>query len=250
MKHLPIVLGALSLACTFRASAQNGFNSSPLPNAAPFSSLHAAPASNLPPMAPANPYAGAAYGGAPAPGAYPVPSAAPIDPNHKLGRGDRLSFRVVEDRDDKVWPLFVTDSGEVDVPLIGRVRAVGKSTDQLQADIKSQLEREYYYHATVIMGLDNIAPIASKGRVYVTGAVRSEGAVELPTDEPLTVSKAIAKVGGFRDFGSRVVKVQRRGGPPGGISVDVGAVNKGAIDKDIVLQPEDIIVVREKILNF
>lgn len=254
MKTLPFALGTLALACTFitSVSAQNGFNSSPLPNASPFGGLHTAPRANFAPAPPPpySPAGAAAYGAAPAPGAYPVPSAAPVDPNHKLGRGDRLSFRVVEDRDDKVWPLYVTDSGDVDVPLIGRVRAAGKSTEQLQADIKGQLEREYYYHATVIMGLDNVAPLASKGRVYVTGAVRAEGAVELPTDEPLTVSKAIARVGGFRDFGSKVVKVQRRGGPKGGISVDVGAVNKGAIDKDIVLQPEDIIVVREKVFNF
>lgn len=257
MKTLPFALGALVATCTFASlvSAQSGFNSSPLPNAAPFGGLHSAPGSNFAPApaAPATPYsaaAAAAYGVLPPPGAYPAPAAGPVDPNHKLGRGDRLSFRVVEDRDDKVWPLYVTDSGDVDVPLIGRVRAVGKSTEQLQSDIKGQLEREYYYHATVIMGLDNVAPVASKGRVYVTGAVKAEGAVELPTDEPLTVSKAIARVGGFRDFGSKVVKVQRRGGPAGGISVDVGAVNKGAIDKDIVLQPEDIIVVREKIFNF
>lgn len=254
MKTLPFALIALALTCALAApvSAQNGFNSSPLPNAAPFGGLHQAPGSNFAPApaAPYSPAAAAAYGAGPAPGGFPLASAGPVDPNHKLGRGDRLSFRVVEDRDDKVWPLYVTDSGDVDVPLIGRVRAIGKSTEQLQADIKGQLEREYYYHATVIMGLDNVAPVASKGRVYVTGAVRTEGAVELPTDEPLTVSKAIARVGGFRDFGSKVVRVQRRGGPKGGIVVDVGAVNKGASDKDIVLEPEDIIVVREKIFNF
>ena len=177
-------------------------------------------------------------------------SSEPIDPNHKLGRGDRLSFRVVEDRDDKVVPLFVTDSGEVDVPLIGRVRAAGKSTDQLQADIKAQLEREYYYHATVIMGLDNVAPKASRGRVYVTGAVRAEGSVELPTDEPMTVSKAITKVGGFKDFANQgAVTIQRKGGPPKGIRVDVGAIKKGKI-QDVTLQPEDLIVVPEKFINF
>lgn len=256
MKNLPFVLGALGAACTFltSASAQNGFNSSPLPNAAPFSGLHSAPASNLPPVPAADSYRGPAYGGngAPAPNpGYPVPSAEPFDPNHKLGRGDQLSFRVVEDRDDRVWPLYVTASGEVDVPLIGRVRAEGKSTDQLRADIKGQLEREYYYHATVIMGLDTVAPKASKGRVYVTGAVRSEGAVELPTDEPLTVSKAIVKCGGFKDFGDQGhVRVQRKGAPGKGILVDVKAIKKGDIGKDIVLQPEDIIVVPEKFINF
>jgi hypothetical protein len=137
-----------------------------------------------------------------------------------------------------------------DVPLIGRVRAAGKSTDQLQADIKAQLEREYYYHATVIMGLDNIALKASRGRVYVTGAVRAEGSVELPTDEPMTVSKAITKVGGFKDFANQsAVSIQRKGGPPKGIRVDVKAIKAGKV-QDVPLQPEDMVVVPEKWVNF
>ena len=57
---------------------------------------------------PLPPCPGAAYG---APyNAYPasVLSTESIDPDHKLTRGDRLSYRVVEDRDDVSHPLEVT----------------------------------------------------------------------------------------------------------------------------------------------
>ena len=80
-----------------------------------------------------------------------------IDPDHKLERGDQLSYRVQEDRDDKVSELVVTATGEVQLPLGGRVKAVGKSTRELASDIKSQLEREYYYHATVDLGFISVA---------------------------------------------------------------------------------------------
>ncbi len=204
-----------------------------------------------PPTAPATALPGMAYG-QPYNG-YPtsVLSTESIDPDHKLTRGDRLSYRVVEDRDDVVHPLEVTASGEVDIPLIARVKAANKTVAQLTADIKSRLEQEYYYHATVVLGLDAVAQRASRGTVYVTGAVISQGSVELPLDSPMTVSQAVAKVAGFKDFADqRRVKVIRKGGPPKGIIVDVKDVQHGALDKDVTLQPGDQVFVPEKSINF
>ena len=173
-----------------------------------------------------------------------VMTSEPIDPNHKLGRGDVLSYRVAEDRDNVDTPVYVTDSGEVNVPLIGRVKAAGKTPDQLRADIKSQLEKEYYYHATVIMGLNNVAPRTGRGKVFVIGAVRQVGPVELPLDAPMTASQAIYQMGGPVDFSVlRKTKVYRKGGPKDGIPVNVSAVEKGELDKDVVLEPGDTIKV-------
>ena len=101
------------------------------------------------------------------------------------------------------------------------------------------------------LGLDAVAAPRSLGRVYVTGAVKAEGPVELPMDEPLTASKAIFHVGGFKDFANQShVKVLRKGGKKGGIIVDVGAVKRGDSDKDVVLQPEDTIYVPEDRVHF
>ena len=169
----------------------------------------------------------------------------PIDPNHKLGRGDELSYQVAEDREPtKVAQLFVSDDGQVDLPLGGRVKAAGKTPDQLKADIKAMLEREYYYHATISMGLTRVAPRASRGQVFVIGAVKSIGPVDLPVDSPLTASQAIYLRGGPVDFS--VLKktiVLRKGGPKEGIRVNVSAVERGEIDKDVILQPGDTVKV-------
>jgi protein involved in polysaccharide export with SLBB domain len=59
----------------------------------------------------------------------------------KLGAGDRISFRVVEDRREPIT-LVVTDSGEMEVPLIGRVKALDKTCKQLAYDIKPLLEKD------------------------------------------------------------------------------------------------------------
>jgi protein involved in polysaccharide export with SLBB domain len=174
-----------------------------------------------------------------------------LDNSRRLGAGDRLSYRVVQERRPPL-SLTVTDSGEVEVPLIGRVRATGRTCRELAEAIKPMLLREYFIHATVIIALD-AASSRSRGTVYVSGQVRAQGSVELPAEERFTVSKAILKAGGFAEFADkRKVKLVRT--KPGGgvqtIVVDVDAVLiKGQIDKDPLVQPDDRIIVPQKFIN-
>jgi polysaccharide biosynthesis/export protein len=174
-----------------------------------------------------------------------------LDNKRPLQVGDRLSMRVVEDRRDP-FALFVTDSGEAEVPLIGRVPAKGKTCKQLAFAIKAQLEREYYYKATVIVGLD-FETLKSPGKVYVTGQIRNQGPLDIPPGEAFTVSRAIIRAGGFADFANkrRVKLVRKDGEKARTIIVDVQAViNKGLTDKDPIVEPDDMIVVPERLVNF
>src|SRR5262245_56277617 len=116
-----------------------------------------------------------------------------LDDKHKLVAGDKLSFRIVEDR-EAPKSLPVTDSGEVDVPYIGRVMAADKTCKQLASELKTQLEKEYYYRATVILGLDSVSK--TRGRIYIWGQVHKQGAIEIPADENFTAGKAILQAGG------------------------------------------------------
>ncbi len=174
-----------------------------------------------------------------------------LDDKRLLQIGDRLSMRVVEDRKPPV-SLIVTDSGEVEVPLIGRVEAKGRSCKQLAYAIKAPLEREYYYKATVIVGLD-FETLKSSGRVYVTGQVRNQGPLAIPPDETFTVSRAIIRAGGFADFANkrRVKLVRKNGDKTETIIVDLELViKKGQTDKDPVVEPDDTIIVPERLINF
>src|SRR5688572_29099726 len=82
-------------------------------------------------------------------------SMAVLDDKKKLGSNDYVSFRVVEDRDDESQRLRINDSGELEVPYIGLVPAAGRSCKELAYSVKAALEREYYYHATVIIAVDH-----------------------------------------------------------------------------------------------
>jgi polysaccharide biosynthesis/export protein len=175
-----------------------------------------------------------------------------LDNTRRLGAGDRLSYRVVEERRQPLG-ITVADSGEVEVPLIGRVRATGGTCKELAESIKPMLEREYFYKATVIIGLDAVSAKA-RGRVYLSGQVRQQGAVDIPPDEHFTLSKAILKAGGFADFANhRKVKLIRKGadGTAQTTIVDLDVVTvHGHLEKDPELLPDDTIIVPEKFVNF
>jgi protein involved in polysaccharide export with SLBB domain len=178
-----------------------------------------------------------------------------LNATHKVGPGDRISFRVIED-EDPALPLLVADSGEMEVPHIGRVIATGKTCKALAYEIKRELEKDYYYQATVILGLDVIGNrVASRGKAYVMGQVRAQGGVDIPADEVFTVSKAILRAGGFSDYANeRKVKLVRKVGSNGATEskiVDlVEIMKRGKTAGDVVVEPEDVIIVPEKLVVF
>ncbi len=176
-------------------------------------------------------------------------SMAVLDDKKRLGTDDFVSFRVVEDRDNESQRLRVNDNGELEVPYIGLVPAQGKTCRELAFNIKSALEREYYYHATVILAVDRVSE-KSRGKVYVYGAVKGQGPQEIPADETYTVSKAVIRAGGFGDFADkRKVKVSRKNG--GDLVVDLKRViEQGHTEDDIVLKPDDQIYVPQRLVNF
>jgi len=180
------------------------------------------------------------------------------DATYKLRVGDTVSFQIVEDR---VWnsldvpkPLVVTDSGEVDVPYIGRVMAVDKTCSELANEIKQALEKDYYNKATVVLSLN----LANRllGRVYIWGQVRSQGALDVEMNENLTAGEAVLRAGGFGDFADKTkVKVVRATVDPKGqrqtFNLNMEQIlEEGKTEKDIVLQPGDLIIVPSRLVNF
>jgi protein involved in polysaccharide export with SLBB domain len=171
-----------------------------------------------------------------------------LDDKKRLGSNDYVSFRVVEDRDEESQHLRVNDNGELEVPYIGLVPAKGRTCRELAYAIKAALEKEYYYHATVILAIERVSE-KSRGRIYVYGSVKGQGPQEIPADESYTVSKAIIRAGGFGDFANkRKVKVTRKNGQD--FTIDLKRViEEGRTDEDMVLQPDDQIYVPQRLIN-
>lgn len=192
------------------------------------------------------------------------------DNSYKLRVGDTVSFQILENRilEIPVTPgspatagslvapasLVVADSGELDVPYIGRVMAVDKTCEQLGGEIKAALEKDYYKQATVVLSLN----LANRlwGRVYIWGQVRNQGALEIQVNENLTAGKAILRAGGFADFANKKkVKIVRASpdakGDTQSFTLDMTEILEGGkIDKDIVLEPNDLIIVPSRLINF
>ena len=174
------------------------------------------------------------------------------DDKYKLRIGDRVSLQILEDR-DAPKTLAIADSGELDVPYLGRMAATDKTCKQLAAEIKQQLEKEYYYRASIVLALDTANRLL--GRVYVWGQVRNQGPIELSLNENLTAGKAILRAGGLGDFANKKkVKVIRPG--VNGSAKQVFELNlvqileDGQTEKDIPLQADDSVIVPSRLINF
>jgi protein involved in polysaccharide export with SLBB domain len=180
------------------------------------------------------------------------------DDTYKLRVGDTVSFQILEDRKlgIQLTPvnLVVADSGEVDISYIGRVKAVGKTSKELAADIKAALEKDYYKQATVVLSLNLANRIL--GRVYIWGQVHSQGPLDMQVNENLTAGQAILRAGGFADFANTAkVKVVRSGTGSNGekkvfqLNME-DILQKGKVEQDIILQPDDFIIVPTRLINF
>src|SRR5437667_4178078 len=95
-----------------------------------------------------------------------------LDNHQKLGPGDRITYRVIEDQDDP-RTLLITDSGDLEVPYLGLVHAVGKTCLELARETKADLEKKLYFTATVMISAEVIKKPRVMGKVYVTRQVRN-----------------------------------------------------------------------------
>ena len=232
----------LALSCVAALSAEPG---GPGPAGSPVL-LH--PATNTPPSA------ATSAAEAPTGSAWLMRNMEMLDDKQKLGVGDKVTFRVIEDQEEPK-SLTITDAGELDVPELGLTSAVGKTCKQLAFEIKGKLEQTTYYRATVIMGVDLLNKTMSGRKVYVVGRVRVTGLQEIPAGETWTVSKAILKAGGFTDFADKKRVRLVRGGIPGSpaktLIVNVSEIwEKGRTEQDLSVEPQDLIYVPTRAVNF
>jgi polysaccharide export outer membrane protein len=173
-----------------------------------------------------------------------------LDDKYRLVIGDQLSFRIVEDEEEpKVLP--VTDSGEIQVPYLGRYPVTGKTCKEIALALKAELEKKYYYQATVVVAVNSMP--RSRGKIYLVGAVRVPGPQDIGSDEKLTISKAILRGGGFSDFANQK-KVQLTRGDGANkmiVLVDVSRIfEKGDTQNDLSLEPGDLIYIPERLVRF
>jgi polysaccharide biosynthesis/export protein len=185
-----------------------------------------------------------------------------LDDTIPLRVGYRLSLRIVEDK-EKTLSLLVQDSGDIVAPHLGLVRAAGLTCKKVAFNMKRELEKQYFQQATVIVSIESIprnlpgqsGPGMVEDFFTVFGQVARQGKYEMFPDEELTVSHAILKAGGFAPFAStkdvRIIRKVKTEPKPVEIKVNVDEImTRGRLEHDIVVRPNDVIIVKEKKINF
>jgi polysaccharide export outer membrane protein len=127
-----------------------------------------------------------AIGGGGDPPARPAPAA------YLVGLGDVLRV-VVWKEPDLTLDVTVRPDGMITMPLLGDVPAAGRVPSQLAQTLVAALERFIEKPRVTV----TVAQ-ATSARIYVVGQMVRPG--EFPLSGRMTVLKALALAGGFREF--------------------------------------------------
>lgn len=162
--------------------------------------------------------------------------------NAPLRVGDTIVVRIGGVPSDDVGQIsadYTVDSeGMINMPHIGRIRAVGMTAGELQGHIEaSYRQAEIYTNPSI-----TISQQGSTRTVNMGGEVKAPG--RIPYTPDLTLLKAIIGAGDFTDYANqRRVRILRGGEV---IVVDVKNIRKDP-SKDIPLLPGDDILVPQSI---
>lgn len=120
---------------------------------------------------------------------------------YRLDSGDELRV-VVYDQPSLTNLYEVDQSGNVALPLIGKVNARGRSTDELAGAVAAQYASDYLRDPNVTVEVATYRPYFALGEVGNPG--------EYTYVPGMTAETAIAKAGGFTDRANkRVVRISR-----------------------------------------
>src|SRR3989442_663375 len=114
----------------------------------------------------------------------------------RLRVGDQLTIRVDTGGKDiaQVIETVIDQSGDISLPLIGRIKAAGFSTGELGERIQTSYVPRYFVHC-------HAAVVPTIRFFYVGGEVRVPGRYNWTED--VTLMKAVNTAGGFTDYSNR-----------------------------------------------
>ena len=172
----------------------------------------------------------------------PVPmdvSTAPApSKDYRIGANDKLDITVFEVKDLSLEKAKVDSNGLILFPLIGEVRAAGKTSSELAKEIATRLGERYLANPHVSVLIDESAA----QKVTVDGVVGQPGVYDIAGQTSLLQAVALAK-GPGKDADLRHVAVFRyMEGRRMAAMFDLHAIRAGrAADPNIF--PGDIVVV-------
>lgn len=166
--------------------------------------------------------------------------------DYTLGIDDVVTI-IVRNQPDFSGRYVIDPEGRIQYNFVGDIPAVGKTKEQLKADIVARLKRFVRYPEVAVM----ISEYRSKA-VYVFGYVNGPGKYAMKGDR-ITVKEAVVAAGLPRMDGSlkRVYVIRpdnmTKDGKPSKKKVDLSKLlHKGQSAEDFMLEPGDTIVVHQR----
>ncbi len=165
-----------------------------------------------------------------APGSNLPPAPETPMTTYRLGVQDQV--RVLTYGEDQLSGLFrVNDSGAIDMPLLGPVKAAGLTSAQLSDEIVSELKGKKLLRAPSVA-----VEVAQYRPVFILGEVKNPG--QYPYIPGMTMLTAVSVAGGFtyrgyQDHGAVIRTVN-------------GAPIEARLNRQGVVQPGDVITVYER----
>jgi polysaccharide export outer membrane protein len=135
--------------------------------------------------------------------------------------------------------------GMISMPLVGEVKAVGKTPAELEKDLIDLYSTQLVSKEVVVEVQSSLFP------VYVNGSVLHPG--KIMSDHPITALEAVMEAGGFDYTKANLKKVQVTRREAGGTRVyvlNLKQMMEGQGGESFYLKPYDIITVPEKFTWF
>jgi len=162
-----------------------------------------------------------------------------LSDEYKIGAQDLLSIEVFQVEDFSLT-VRVNRHGLISLPLIGKIKATGQTSEQLQKRIASRLSDTYLQSPHVIVFIKEY----TSQRVTVEGSVNKPGI--FPITGRTTLLQMIATAQGLTNLANKSeVTLYRAGSSESKNSFifDITAIRKGE-SEDPVVRGNDVIVVQ------
>jgi len=176
-----------------------------------------------------------------------------------LGPGDQIAIEVLG-YEEFTGSRVVLPDGALSIPLVGSIRATGKTTDELTSELSSRLN-EYLVNPVVNVSLTVLRPIVINvaGDVYRPGPVQlgsltqtdtrldTNARITAATSTP-TLSSALVAAGGIRrtaDIRQIVVQRPTANGNTRTINVDLwdALTTQSRVENPVILRDGDYVYV-------
>ena len=161
--------------------------------------------------------------------AQPAATADNLLSTYQLAAGDVITIRVFGEDDLSREKVRLTDAGTIPYPVLGEVKAKGRTIGEIEKFITAGLDGRYLINPRVSVTIEEYRPF------YINGMVEKPGAY--PFQPGLTVLKASSLAGGFKERASfSKISIIRENNPKAGPQ---------KVDINTSISPGDTIFIEE-----